>query len=63
MPKQAKIKTAVETVQCTAENCVHVIKGSQHVGSKPLGVFEVATIAVVAYLSVMLGVIISLGSA
>lgn len=46
--------------ECTDANCVHVIKGSQHVGSKPLGVFEVMAIAVVAYLSVMLGVILSL---
>jgi|GEM_PF-4145886 len=58
MPKKAPV--TVEPVQCEGENCVHIIKGSQHVGSKQLGVFEVMSIAVVAYLSVMLGVIISI---
>lgn len=60
MPKKAPVAVVPDMQECTDANCVHVIKGSQHVGSKPLGVFEVMAIAVVAYLSVMLGVIVSL---
>lgn len=61
MPKKAPV--TVDPAVCEGENCVHIIKGSQHVGSKQLGVFEVMSIAVVAYLSVMLGVILSMSLA
>lgn len=61
MAKKAK-KTAAPVLKdtCTGANCVHVIKGSKHVDFNKLTLFEVVAISVVTYLSVTLGVILTL---
>ena len=61
MAKKAKATVKpVQNTACTGENCVHVIKGSKHVDFNKLTLFEVVAISVVTYLSVTLGVILTL---